>query len=272
MSDKNVDQFVDEQGTTVKIIHARYRYNTHKFDDKGNPIYNVIYLENNATDVMIDGYTPYTEEELANVPDIDPESDRLMEALKKVDGKIKRIKFGDPNDPNALFKIGDTMVAPGNKIDRKLKMLNSLAEYEALGGKYEKGMTYMWEDDGIVHYQPLDIHNQDTTAHKDIRDALKALAGGVASVERAMLAGRLDPGAKINGVLFDGTKDITINIDTSKLVAYDAERLGGIDADLYALKSEVYTRSQLYTRSEVYTKIEIDNMSGVIPGGKIYIQ
>lgn len=261
-------------GEQVTVVHDRYRFKTDSFDEEGNPLYYVVYFESSCNDIIMDGFTPYTEEELANVPDIDPENDLLMEALRKIDGKIKRIRISsDPDDPYALFKVGKTMViSENNVLDRKETILEDYDAFLALDGEREDGRLYFWIDDGYIHYDALDVHNNDSTAHKDIRDALAALAGGVASVERAMLAGRLDPGAKINGVLFDGSKDIQIEVDTTNLVAKDSEQLGGIDASMYALKSEVYLKSETYSKEETYSKAEVDAMSGVIPGGKIYIE
>ena len=97
----------------------------------------------------------------------------------------------------------------------------------------------------------------------------------IPSVEQANLATaatRLASTVHINGIPFDGSSDI--NIPASAFVGFVAEnakKLGGIAADEYALKRDVYTKQQVYTKEETYSKTEVDAKSGVIPGGNIYI-
>nr|DAR84588.1 MAG TPA: minor tail protein [Caudoviricetes sp.] len=88
----------------------------------------------------------------------------------------------------------------------------------------------------------------------------------------ATTATRLARTVRINGIPFDGSSDINIPASAfAGVVAENANKLGGVAADQYALKRDVYTKQQVYTKEETYSRAEVDAKSGVIPGGNIYI-
>ena len=344
----------------MKVLHAQYKFNTNVSRGGNEEDYVVVYLENNATDVMMQGYTQVPKEHIHTQGDLN-NKDTAMDAFKKLDSAIRNRYFSHENGTSALKVNNNFTIDEHGTLGLNIIQLENRAAYNSIEHKDEKAI-YVWTDDGVTGLTggtpgdpgtgvtpltkaTISAHNTSPLAHQDIRNLIAGLektansanttavtTSGIVSAlrdefaatkgklteittvgidkarlaDRATTADRLTTPRAINGVSFDGSSNITIpsveqanlataatrlastvringipfdgtsdiNIPASAFVGFVAEnakKLGGIAADEYALKRDVYTKQQVYTKEETYSKTEVDAKSGVIPGGNIYI-
>ena len=88
--------------------HGLYLYRTNKVDEQGKPIYDVVYFENDITDVKI---VPFSElSDLDAIPDIDNLTDSALELLQVLEARTRKL------DRDKVDKSDTATTATPNKL------------------------------------------------------------------------------------------------------------------------------------------------------------
>ena len=221
----------------IKVLHSQYKYNTRVEQGGRGQDYVVVYFENNATDVMMHGYTQVPDTHIHLQGELN-NKDTGMDAFKKLDSAIRNTRFGHLND-------------------------HGRAAYNAITTK-DEGAIYMWTDNGkftgidtgsttpgsTINVGSLEAHNASPLAHPDIRNQINRMQASVTTIsgnmdayqtellkirsnvdaavkivntfkttgidqaalaDRARTADKLSRSVTINGVTFDGSQNINID-------------------------------------------------------------
>lgn len=175
----------------IKVLHAQYKFNTNVSRGGNEQDYVVVYLENNSTDVMMQGYTQVPREHIHTQGEIN-DKDTAMDAFKKLDSAIRNRYFSHADGNSALKVDGSFTIDEQGVLGLNLVQLENRAAYNSLARKDDKAI-YVWVDDGrssgidsgtitnpdtgTVPITPssLSAHNTSATAHQDIRTSIESL-------------------------------------------------------------------------------------------------
>ena len=93
---------------TSATHHGLYLYRTNNVDEQGKPIYDVVYFENDITDVKI---VPFSElSDLDAIPDIDNLTDSALELLQVLEARTRKL------DRDKVDKSDTATTATPNKL------------------------------------------------------------------------------------------------------------------------------------------------------------
>lgn len=175
----------------TKVLHAQYKFNTNVARGGNEQDYVVVYLENNATDVMLQGYTQVPREHIHTQGDLN-DKDTAMDAFKKLDSAIRNRYFSHENGTSSLKVNNNFTIDEQGVLGLNIVQLENRAAYNMLETKDDKAI-YVWLDNGqitgansgtpgnpdtgISPITPslLSSHNTSSTAHQDIRNLIESL-------------------------------------------------------------------------------------------------
>lgn len=173
----------------IKVLHSQYKFNTKVERGGVEQDYVVVYFENNATDVMMHGYTQVPREHIHTQGDIN-NKDTAMDAFKKLDSAIRNTRFGHENDNTNLKVNGNFVIDSKGTLGLNIVMLENRAAYNALA-HIDENAIYMWTDNGSLsgvgvggnpggggNVASIEAHNISPLAHADIRALITKLEDG----------------------------------------------------------------------------------------------
>ena len=225
----------------IKVLHSQYKYNTRVEQGGRGQDYVVVYFENNATDVMMHGYTQVPDTHIHLQGELN-NKDTGMDAFKKLDSAIRNTRFGHLNDHGRLKVNNNFQIDSDGTLGLNIIMLENRAAYNTITTK-DEGAIYMWTDNGkftgidtgsttpgsTINVGSLEAHNASPLAHPDIRNQINRMQASVTTIssnmdayqttgidqaalaDRARTADKLSRSVTINGVTFDGSQNINID-------------------------------------------------------------
>lgn len=182
----------------IKVLHSQYKYNTRVEQGGRGQDYVVVYFENNATDVMMHGYTQVPDTHIHLQGELN-NKDTGMDAFKKLDSAIRNTRFGHLNDHGRLKVNNNFQIDSDGTLGLNIIMLENRAAYNTITTK-DEGAIYMWTDNGkftgidtgsttpgsTINVGSLEAHNASPLAHPDIRNQINRMQSSVTTISSNM--------------------------------------------------------------------------------------